>query len=194
MRSLIATIALVAVALCSACGTESTTTASTDKPAKPASTHANAAAKKKAPKPKPKTMTGRVKAALRATDGGPYYGGNLKVESATEIKDSTARSMEIELKSPEGGFNGVSNTDLADAAAAAFKAIYGDAGYKHRTFIFFVGGLVDSETGEPTDTPLGSFGMTYAQAKRIDWSSEDRLANIDWTNYQNSRHPAVERD
>ena len=59
----------------------------------------------------------------------------------------------------------------------------------------FKGGLVDSSTGqELPDVNAGIYTMPAAQAKRIDWSNEDALLNINWSLYRDFCHPALKQD
>jgi len=106
------------------------------------------------------------------------------------------RALTIYLRTPEGGFDGPSWDDLDDSAAAAFKAVYAEARYPatRETVIVFQGGLVDTRTGkELPDANTGIYTMKGAAARRIDWSDDDVVSyNIDWSNYRDFAHPALE--
>jgi hypothetical protein len=52
---------------------------------------------------------------------------------------------------------------------------------------------VDTSTGqELPDVNTGIFTMPAGQSKRIEWSEEDALLNIDWSNYRDFCHPALQ--
>jgi hypothetical protein len=52
---------------------------------------------------------------------------------------------------------------------------------------------VDSRTGEDLpDANTGIYTMPAGLAGQIDWSDEDGLLNIDWSNYRDFCHPALE--
>jgi hypothetical protein len=52
---------------------------------------------------------------------------------------------------------------------------------------------VDTSTGEELpDANTGIFTMPPGQAKRINWSDEDALLNIDWSIYRDYCHRALQ--
>lgn len=56
----------------------------------------------------------------------------------------------------------------------------------------FRGGLIDSATGgEMPNAPTASYNIDGTDARRIDWSDEEALYNIDWSLYREFRHPAL---
>ena len=99
----------------------------------------------------------------------------------------------VTAQTPEGGLEGASCGDLDDGAQAIFETIYNDAGWKRGAGLFYEGGLVDSTTGEELPERItGTYTMPAGQARRIEWSDEDVLLNIDWSNYRDFCHAALQ--
>ena len=93
------------------------------------------------------------------------------------------------IETPEGGAEGASVNDLDGSAAAAFEAVYVDAGWRGDATVQFTGGLVDTSTGR--DLPnarTGLYRLTAKQAQRINW---DDAELIDWSIYRVFAHPAL---
>ena len=87
----------------------------------------------------------------------------------------------ITLETPEGRFEGI-RVRPRRSAAAAFEAVYVDAGWRGHATVEFTGGLVD--TGTSRDLPnerKGLYRLTAKQAQRINW---DDAELIDWSVYR----------
>jgi hypothetical protein len=111
-----------------------------------------------------------------------------------QIEDVSFEGAEAQVtaKTPEGGLQGASCGDLNDGAKAIFKKIYTDGGWTGPAVIVYKGGLVSTTTGEDLpDVNTGIFTMPAGQAQQINWSSDDTLLNIDWSNYRDFCHPAL---
>jgi hypothetical protein len=141
----------------------------------------------------PKTVKGRVSQAVRQADASGYV-GKLKLQRVATGDSAGTGALDIYLRTPEGGFSGASVDDLDTGAAAAFAAAYGKAKYHKAVGVIFRGGLVNSTTGK--DLPKANTGiylMTGGQAEQIDWSNDEALMNIDWSNYRVFAHPALKQ-
>jgi hypothetical protein len=157
--------------------TDITTTETTEQPKPPPR-----------PKPKPKKPKQRVKDALNEEIDAGGYAGEL------DVKDFFVgtREVNVTVETPEGGFQGASCNDLNDGARAVFRRIYGDADWKHDSVVVFEGSLVSKETGKDLpDAKTGIFTLRGGQARRIDWSDEEAISNIDWSLYRDFCHPAL---
>lgn len=149
------------------------------------------AADELSPAPKHKTANQRLRDAL--DNAKPVGAGEVDVQHI-----DYGRPLTITLKTPSGGFQGTSTGDLNHSAAAAFKAVYGDADYpaKTETVVVFKGGLVSKATGK--DLPnvnTGIYTLKSSQARQIDWSDDDAVNfNIDWSLYRDFVHPAIKED
>jgi hypothetical protein len=105
--------------------------------------------------------------------------------------------LEVVAKTPQGGFQGASTSDLDNLTAAIFSALYGEAEWTRTgTRIVYQGGLVDETTGEDLpDAITGTYSITRRQASRIDWSDEDKINYvIQWSHYRDFAHPAHKQD
>lgn len=117
------------------------------------------------------------------------YAGDLEIQNV----DFDGTEAQVFVKTPEGGLEGASCADMDEGARAVFEAIYNDGGWKGGAAVVYKGGLVDTATGkELPDANAGIFTMHAGQAKKIDWSDEDALANIDWSFYRDFCHPAFQ--
>jgi hypothetical protein len=121
------------------------------------------------------------------------------VSSDDAVGDSEVRSVkvtgqlvEIILSTPEGGFEGASTDDTDALTSAALAKVYGDADWRGAASVEFRGGLVDSATGRPLpNAPTVSYRVNRNAARRIDWSDEEALYNIDWSIYRGLCQPAI---
>jgi len=121
------------------------------------------------------------------------------VSSGVAVGDSEVRSVNVSgplvdviLSTPEGGFQGPSSDDTDGLASAALAKVYGDADWHGTALVEFRGGLVNAATGRPLpNAPTAIYRMQYSAAKRIDWSDEEALFNIDWGIYRGLCHPAL---
>lgn len=183
MRNHIAggTCLLLISLLLAACGSTEATTADANKTPSVEDTASS----------KPMTSKQRLKAAL--DDAEPAGAGMVKV-----LEIDYGKSLTVELKTPEGGFEGASTHDLDNSAAAVFKAVYGVADYPatKETVAVFKGGLVDTETGKDLpDVNTAIYTIKGRQANRIDWDDDDAVMyNIDWSNYRDFVHPAIKSE
>jgi hypothetical protein len=117
------------------------------------------------------------------------WAGTLEVQDVS----FEGNEAQITVTTPEGGFSGASCGDLNDGAEAVFVKVYDDAGWNGGALVVFKGGLVDTSTGQPVpDVNTGIFTMPAARASQIDWGNEDVLLNIDWDNYRDFCHPALQ--
>ncbi len=99
----------------------------------------------------------------------------------------------VTAETPKGGLQGASCADLDEAAGAIFEKIYHGTGWKGNAVIEFYGGLVSKATGKELPNEMtGNFAVDPGQAKQIDWSDDDALANIDWSVYRGFCHPALQ--
>ena len=122
-----------------------------------------------------------------------------EISSGLAVGDSEVRSVEVagpvvnvNLKTPSGGFEGTSTDDTDALASAALAKVFGDAGWRGIARIDFRGGLVDAATGqELPNAPTASYRVGPQAAKQINWSDEDALYNIDWGIYRELCHPAL---
>jgi hypothetical protein len=117
------------------------------------------------------------------------YAGDVKIRGVDFYQDFVT----VTAETPEGGLQGASCGDLDTAAGAIFEKVYKDTGWKGNATIEFRGGLVDKATGK--DLPneqTGGFSIDPGQAKKIDWSDDDALSNIDWSIYRDFCHPALQ--
>jgi hypothetical protein len=133
--------------------------------------------------------------------GGDRYRTSLEAADPTEFgavaNKLSVRGIErfpavinVSLDTPEGGFEGASDQDLAGEAGAAFKAIH-HTGWTRAITVTFKGGMVDSTTGKDLpDAKTGLFRLHSSDARRIDWQNADQ---VDWTNYALFLHPALKR-
>jgi hypothetical protein len=136
------------------------------------------------------TPKDRVRDAIGDEVSASGYAGDLEIRNVA-FEGSEAQ---VTVTTPEGGFQGVSCGDLDDGAQTIFQKIYDEAGWKRGAAIVYQGGLVDSSTGK--DLPnanTGIFTMLTGQARQIDWSDDDALANIDWSIYRDFCHPALKQ-
>ena len=141
------------------------------------------------PPPPQQTPAERVREAIGDEVDATGYAGTL------EINDVTFEGIETQVtaKTPAGGFDGAKCGDLDDGARAVFETIYNDGAWKGSAVLAYQGGLVDSTTGEELpDANTGIFTMPAGQARRIAWSDEDALTNIDWSNYRDYCHRALQ--
>lgn len=140
---------------------------------------------------KPKSKNQRLKAAL--ADATPPGAGEVTVD-----KIDYGRSLNITLKTPEGGLEGASVNDLNNSMAATAEAVYGVAKYPatKELVVAFRGGLVDTDTGK--DLPnvnTAIYTLPYSKARQIDWADEDTVYyTINWSNYNDFTHPAIKSD
>lgn len=135
------------------------------------------------------TPKGRVEEAVGSEVEASGWAGTLEVQDVS----FQGNEAQITLTTPEGGFSGASCGDLNDGAEAVFVKVYDDAGWTGGAVIVFKGGLVDTSTGQPVpDVNTGIFTMPAAKASQIDWGNEDVLLNIDWDNYRDFCHPALQ--
>jgi hypothetical protein len=137
----------------------------------------------------PATPEERVREAIGDEVKAGGYAGDL------EVKDVTfeGKEAQVTVKTPEGGLEGASCGDLDDGAQAVFETIYNDAEWKGGAVTIFQGGLVDTQTGqELPDVNTGIYTIHAGKARQIDWSDEDALLNIDWSNYRDFCHPALQ--
>jgi hypothetical protein len=131
----------------------------------------------------------RVREAIGDEVEAGGYAGNLEVKNVT----FEGKEAQVTVKTPEGGLEGASCGDLDDGAQAVFETIYNDAEWKGGALTVFKGGLVDTQTGqELPDVNTGIYTIHAGQARQIDWSDEDALLNIDWSNYRDFCHPALQ--
>lgn len=139
--------------------------------------------------PPPATPKERVRAALGAEVQAGGYAGDLPMNDVF----FEGAEVQVTTETPAGGFDGAKCGDLEDGAQAVFETIYNDGGWNGGAALVYKGGLVSTTTGEELpDVNTGIFTMPAAQAKRINWANEDALFNIDWTNYRDYCHPALE--
>ncbi len=95
----------------------------------------------------------------------------------------------ITVETPEGGLEGASVADLDGSAAAALEAIYGDADWQRGATVKFIGGLVNSRTGQDLpNAETGLYRVTAKEAQQIDW---DNASAVDWSFYRLFAHPAL---
>jgi hypothetical protein len=135
----------------------------------------------------------RVKAALGDEVEAGGYAGDLKITEVTFGEVFGEPGARVTAKTPEGGVEGVSCGDLDDGARAVFEKIYDDANWKGSAVLTYQGGLVDSSTGQDLPNAItGVFIMPPLRAEQIDWSDEDALSNIDWLNYRDYCHLALQ--
>jgi hypothetical protein len=140
-------------------------------------------------KSSPATPEERVKESVGDTVKAGGYAGDVKIRDVSFYKDFTT----VTAETPQGGLQGASCADLDTAAGAIFEKVYKDTGWKGNATIEFRGGLVDKATGK--DLPneqTGGFSIDPGQAKKIDWSDDDALSNIDWSIYRDFCHPALQ--
>lgn len=173
------------------------TTAATTTEAKPATTaeattapepttapKATTAAKANTPTPKQRV----VEAVGDEVETEGCCAGTLKIRKVS----FAGAEAQVVVTTPEGGFQGVSCSDLDDGAQAVFKKIYRDAGWKGGALVVFKGGLVNSATGQDLpDANTGIHTMPAVQARQIDWADDDVLSNINWSLYRDFCHPAL---
>ncbi|HXV58067.1 MAG TPA: hypothetical protein VD704_09375 [Gaiellaceae bacterium] len=132
----------------------------------------------------------RVQEALGDEVEASGYAGTLEVKNVAFEN----REAQVTLTTPEGGFEGANCGDMDDGAAAVFETIYNDGGWPRGALVVFQGGLVDTQTGEELpDENAAIYTMPPAQAQQIDWTNEDALLNIDWSNYRDFCHPAFDQ-
>lgn len=145
-----------------------------------------------APPPPPPAATpqSRVRDAIGDSVDAGGYAGELEVRGVAFGR----REVEVIVTTPEGGFEGASCGDLDDGAKAVFQKIYDDAGWNGSAVLIYQGGLVSTQTGEELpDANIGIFTMPAKLANQIDWSNDDAIDfNIDWSNYRDFCHPALE--
>lgn len=132
---------------------------------------------------KPKSITQKLEDAIEDTP-------NLDVRRI----DAGKATLEIELKTPEGGFSDVDGGDFDRHAQQTFGAVYGKVKYKgsRETVIVFKGGLVDKATGKEVDANAAIYTLKRREADKIDWGDgdSDALYNIEWSIYRDFLHPA----
>jgi hypothetical protein len=139
--------------------------------------------------PRPATPKERVRGALGDEVEAGGYAGNVQIQDLA----FEGREAQVTAKTPEGGFEGPSCADLDEGARAIFETVYNDGGWSGGAAVVYQGGLVDSSTGEELPgANTGIFTMPAGQARRIDWSDEDALLNIDWSIYRDFCHPALQ--
>lgn len=104
-----------------------------------------------------------------------------------------AGEVQVTTNTPEGGLDGPKCGDLDDGSQAVFETIYNEGGWKKGAVVVYQGGLVDTLTGqELPDVNTGIYTMPAGKARQIDWSNEDVLLNIDWSNFRDFCHPALQ--
>ena len=129
----------------------------------------------------------RVRASLQDAEGSVEDPEIKEVDFVGDVVNVTAAT-------PEGGFEGASTQDIDWQAQAIFTAIYDDTGFDGGAQVLLTGGRVDAETGEDLpDAKTGSYEMTPAQAKKIDWGDGDALDSIDWSLYRTFASPALKQ-
>jgi len=121
------------------------------------------------------------------------------VSSDVAVGDSAVRSVKVNdqllsitLTTPEGGFEGPSTNDTDGLTSSALAKIYEDADWHGAAYVEFRGGLVNSATGRSVpNAQTVIYRVERSVAKRIDWSNDEALFNIDWGIYRGFCHPAV---
>jgi hypothetical protein len=142
------------------------------------------------PPPPQATPKDRVRDELGDEVSASGYAGDVKIQNVA-FGDT---EVEVTATTPEGGLQGASCGDLDDGTQAIFAKIYDDAGWKRGAVIVYQGGLVDSSTGkELPDANTGIYTMPAGKARQIDWSDDDALLIIDWSNYRDFCHPALKQ-
>jgi hypothetical protein len=136
----------------------------------------------------PTTLAERVRAALGSHVQADGYAGDVKIDRVAFDHGEAV----VTAHTPDGGFDGPSCSDLGSGAEAIFQEIYDDGGWTGGVRIVYEGGLVEQATGQVLPhAKTGVYSITSAQAKRIKWSSDMTLANVDWSYYQEFCHPAL---
>jgi hypothetical protein len=137
----------------------------------------------------PTTPQDRVREAVGDEVEARRYAGTLQIMEVS----FEGREAQVIAETPEGGLEGPSCGDLDDGSQAVFETIYNDGGWNGGAVVAYRGGLVDTSTGEELPTVnTGIYTMPAGQASQIDWSNEDALLNIDWSNYRDYCHPALQ--
>jgi hypothetical protein len=143
----------------------------------------------KPPPPAKATPKDRVRDELGDEVKAGGYAGDVKIQNV----DFIYGEVQVTATTPKGGLNGPGCGDLDDGAKAIFQKIYDDAGWRKGASIGYEGGLVSKATGkEVPNVNTGIFTMSAGQSKRIDWSDDDALSNIDWSIYRSFCHPALQ--
>jgi major membrane immunogen (membrane-anchored lipoprotein) len=140
-------------------------------------------------KSSPATPQERVKEAVGDTVHAGGYAGDVKIDDVSHYQNFVT----VTAETPQGGLEGAKCGDLDTAAGAIFEKVYKDTGWKGNATINFQGGLVNKATGKKLPhEQTGNFSIDPGQAKQIDWSNGDALANIDWSIYRDFCHPALQ--
>jgi hypothetical protein len=115
-----------------------------------------------------------------------------------QVKDVqiAGNSVTVTARTPEGGLEGPSTTDLNYMTSGLLKAIYGQGDFDGDATIEFTGGLIDSSTGQDLPNDLtAKFYMPAGKAGQIDWTDDDTIDYaIDWSLYRTFVHPAIKMD
>jgi hypothetical protein len=137
---------------------------------------------------KPATPAARVREALGSHVQADGYAGDVKIDAVA----FDHREAVVTARTPDGGFDGPSCSDLGSGAEAIFQKAYDAGAWTGGVRVIFEGGLVERATGqELPHAKTGVFSITSAQATRIEWSSDMTLANVDWSYYEDFCHPAL---
>ncbi len=128
-----------------------------------------------------------LKAALDDADPSNY--GAVSTDLKVKNVERTSLLVTVNAETPEGGLDGASVDDIDGSAAAAFEAVYNDAGWRGATFVVFTGGLVDTRTGEELpDARTGAYRVDAKEGQGINWDNADI---IDWSLYRTYASPAL---
>jgi hypothetical protein len=146
----------------------------------------------KKPKPEPADSAPTAEQRIRDALGDSVSSGLAVGDSEVRSVHITGQLVDVDLTTPEGGFEGPSTDDTDALASAALAKVYEEGEWRGASFVEFRGGLVNSATGRPLpDAPTVSYRVEKNAARQIDWSDEEALYNIDWSIYRALCYPAI---
>lgn len=136
----------------------------------------------------PAARHGSLRACRRIGLAARTARGRAEPLDAEVAPATTQDELALTARTPGDAADALAGGTLGQRAGEIFRAVYHVARYRTPTVIAFQGGL---GAGESRDTVAAIFQLTRRQAARIDWTSEDGVALMDWTPFLLTMHPSL---